>query len=844
MNDALSGLSPYQRAAVRHLEDLYLNRGRSVYLVAGEVGLGKTFIAKALIQRLGARRVIYIASNAEIARANVDELTDRGRSGQTVSADRLSMFRPDALTPPEALWVYPLSPATTFTNLGSPTGRADERAFFRAAFQRRPALFQDYLRFLEAQKKACGGRFPLSGKLSEKTPDDTLPPPSPDGWSVQQQAALALEFPYLRKFFNDLAVASFQPDLLILDEFHRFHSLLAPPSGGPAYSMAAMLERLNAMRLEAGRPPVRVLLLSATPYHMQLLEKEVRTYTSARGEAQEASDPDRAFENFTVLKSYIHALDRLGRKGSALSPPPREDNFDGLYETLMCRTERNWLLAGLPPVPLRDLGAVPQPNGDLHAASTPMVPHLRYRLDYQASLPAGFPYAPLQTYLDEAPEFLQFADGYGDICGKANDSIERIREHLCALLSDGARIRPVPSGEPDPSFSQATAGHCKWDLLRRCAMPPGCELLLWVPLPSSVPPLLQRFPALAGFRKTLVFAHYRLSTRAIAALTSMEAQRRLLARSGGFTPPETAFTDAQLSALTEPALPWTAPAGDAGRARLKEAVRTFFNTTHARRVLAAYAALCRRDGLADPQFPWGDLALDYCRAAGWGDMLQEYLQCLNKLEPAAPGAKNAAILLDSLCAALDWTDADRTQVLVLPHWGGEAHPGGYPCTFGERYTPDYSDKGAHDQPARDKLGKRITSKRLEFLMKRFQSPFCPFVLAASETAQEGVNLHNYCQTIFHWSVPSTLNSLIQEEGRVDRRASLTLRRQMAWLYRAAVSGSGPEAAPPSLTDLFQYRAAELCAACGVPPEALRNLEARGLFPMWYLPQPPDGFRPP
>lgn len=179
MNDALSGLSPYQRAAVRHLEDLYLNRGRSVYLVAGEVGLGKTFIAKALIQRLGARRVIYIASNAEIARANVDELTDRGRSGQTVSADRLSMFRPDALTPPEALWVYPSPPPPPSPTSAPPPDGRTNAPFSAPPSSAVPPCFRTTCAFWRPRKKPAADASPSpanSAKKRRTTPSRRRPP--------------------------------------------------------------------------------------------------------------------------------------------------------------------------------------------------------------------------------------------------------------------------------------------------------------------------------------------------------------------------------------------------------------------------------------------------------------------------------------------------------------------------------------------------------------------------------------------------------------------------------------------------------------------------------------------
>ena len=71
--------SEYQRAAI--LQVCRAFQGQDAYLVADEVGLGKTFVARRVIEALrekkeGAspRRVIYVASNQEIARANAPKL--------------------------------------------------------------------------------------------------------------------------------------------------------------------------------------------------------------------------------------------------------------------------------------------------------------------------------------------------------------------------------------------------------------------------------------------------------------------------------------------------------------------------------------------------------------------------------------------------------------------------------------------------------------------------------------------------------------------------------------------------------------------------------------------------
>ena len=207
--------------------------------------------------------------------------------------------------------------------------------------------------------------------------------------------------------------------------------------------------------------------------------------------------------------------------------------------------------------------------------------------------------------------------------------------------------------------------------------------------------------------------------------------------------------------------------------------------------------------------------------------------CLSKFENVTQVQDLAKILI-RMCAVFGWEDSDRTRVSILPDWKEE----GYLCGFGERYTRDYSDKGAHDrnEVKNGKYGSKcITTKRLDHIRERFQSPFYPFVLAASETAQEGVNLQNYCGTVLHWSVPSRLNTFTQEDGRVDRRDSITIRRQALYVYRKAEEGKIPE-------DWSFYREEslqEIYRKLGFDPEKLSEIVRGGLFPHWFLPKP-DG----
>ncbi len=85
----MDGLKDFQRATVEHAFDrLFMAEDSSHrFLVADEVGLGKTMVARGVvakaIEHLQARKVkridvVYVCSNAEIARQNIGRLAVAG----------------------------------------------------------------------------------------------------------------------------------------------------------------------------------------------------------------------------------------------------------------------------------------------------------------------------------------------------------------------------------------------------------------------------------------------------------------------------------------------------------------------------------------------------------------------------------------------------------------------------------------------------------------------------------------------------------------------------------------------------------------------------------------------
>lgn len=835
------GLTKYQEKTVKHLVDVF--QRQNIYLVADEVGLGKTYVAKGLIEAASYRRILYIASNPEIAKQNADKL------GGTVieRIDRLSMLgsrgqKPQKLEAGE-VYVLPVSPATSFTGAGSEIGNDRERGYYR-----------------DNLGKVTDARLPEDfWKKLKKNKGDSH----------------KRDFARIRRMFCDYAVKTFQPDLIIMDEFHRFSKLVNPNGVDQHYSLKQLIQTANEGRRDG---KVKILLLSATPYvfNTQKFERKYEGADAADKKTAADDEVDQYAEEFKDFQTLTHFICGLEEAGSGKDPGWQLNTPGDYYAHILCRTERKWLQGGQRDVPIRDL-LEPGRNCNYGQAKR----HLEYRCGYQESLLADeawnfvFPndvlnnllkeqenqksgkdlekarnelrekllrlaqnrltgetiarpenrkkgiqtYSNLRTFLDEAPEYAQFGDAYASVTrgekGTEGTAPELREAFSQALLAGSCRLRKEADDEllAQPGLFEQTYGHAKWDELRRVAVPEGAHLRLWIPPTKNG----------EAFSKTMVFTHYRMSTRAVAALTSLEAQKRLVAdgsRKGVDLKklPAIVFSPEVLEQLTRPVEDYfrikNYVCSGEYLEQLGEKIKVFFNTTHARRVLSVWS------GAAAAQ----ETVLDYCREYDWNDMLTEYLDCLCDFSTNVTQEK-AQKAAGTLLSVLDWEDNDRTRVMILPDWKDQ----GYPCTYGERYTADYSDKKAHDtQKTSVKGGKRVTTHRLEYIRERFQSPFYPFVLAASETAQEGVDLHNYCASIFHWSVPSRLNTFMQETGRVDRRASLTQRRQAVWLANRA--GQPVD----TLAQLFE-KIDEVYQKLGWKAEEATQLKEQGLFPYWFLP---------
>jgi len=264
-------LKDFQRATVDRIEHLFRS-GQKRVLVADEVGLGKTLIARGVIVKTARMRieekdnlfkVVYICSNQNIANQNIRKLkitSDTKIDG--VSETRLSMQHLKIMEQEQNedirngfIQLIPLTPDTSFrmTNGG---GSVEERALIYAVL-RRIDFLKPYLKELEellisSAVKAWGyykdnferrvencheyskGDYPAN--VIRKIDEYDLEKNSKALLIEHLQAIKSNQREYsdgfvinkLRIMFAEISVGMLKPDLVIMDEFQRFKFIIKP----------------------------------------------------------------------------------------------------------------------------------------------------------------------------------------------------------------------------------------------------------------------------------------------------------------------------------------------------------------------------------------------------------------------------------------------------------------------------------------------------------------------------------------------------------------------------------------------------------------------------------------
>jgi hypothetical protein len=546
----LDGLKDFQLRTVNYVFDrLYGAQGTERFLVADEVGLGKTLVARGVIARTieylwdkqDHIEIVYICSNADIARQNVRRLAIPGCGVEEMRATRLTLLPLELRQRGEhRVNFIALTPGTSF-ELSQGGGWAKERAVLYLLLRKAWGIGDE-----AAPKNVLGeyGRQSFDREiwsLTQASLDETIVQEFVQRMSVAHELrsefqGLCQIFPrsdsfpdregrikrhrWLGKMRTELTkvcIESLKPSLVIMDEFQRFRNLLNDETD--AGKLAA--ELFGYARDEGSRGP-RTLLLSATPYKMLSMHHEqsddhyrdlLETLTFLGGR-------DSLTKWKVLFDEYQRATLRLTDKN--------DDHWTRLAESrdklarelrqVMVRTER------LASSPRRGemLWEKDMPNNDLCVADVRAWLALQEIAD---KLSQG----DCIEYWKSAPYVLNFMDRYQlskafhETCPNADKGWEMHR----LVAKHAETFLPVDQIQ---EYKRVPATNARLRSIERETLDTDAWKMLWVP-PSL--PHYSLGGVFAGenvrtFTKSLIFSAWHVVPKAVSALLSYEAERRMM----------------------------------------------------------------------------------------------------------------------------------------------------------------------------------------------------------------------------------------------------------------------------------------------------------------------------
>lgn len=552
----LSRLKDFQRRTVDLVFDRLYGASSKTrrFLVADEVGLGKTLVARGVVVKAidhlwkSVKRIdiVYLCSNSDIARQNVSRLTPKG-VGHVPESPRITLLPLSTRDMgSRKVNVIPLTPGTSLKvsgNLGTRLERAlivrmlagpwkldltqACRVFCGNAGLRNFKVLVNHFDtwytvdqaladgFVEYLNRACeadraAGRPSVRDRLRKLLSSAKVDGKLGREHADEQRKVIG----ELRQRLGQSCIKSLEPDLIILDEFQRFKDLLS--GEGPEQEMAKQL-----FDYEEGDSKARVLLLSATPYKMFTTEDEAGGENhyqdfvdTARFLLQE--QPGSADELSGLLKQYRTALFRVPQDGVAPLERVRA-RLEEILRSVMVRTER------LAVTPDRSGMLSERPIEALNLEPRDIIGYVESQ---RLAAETGHP--DVLEYWKAAPWLLNFMEGY-KLSDRFKDMVEADGRRAELRNAVGAARHALLDWKDVESYGKLDPAHGRLRWLVRHVLGGEQWRLLWIPPTLPYYRLGDSFRALAAAApsKTLVFSAWRVVPRVVASVLSHEAERML-----------------------------------------------------------------------------------------------------------------------------------------------------------------------------------------------------------------------------------------------------------------------------------------------------------------------------
>lgn len=572
----------FQRATADRIEEIFRNGNQRRVLLADEVGLGKTIIAKEVIERVrnfrrkkpnDIFRVVYVCSNVNIVHQNtrnlgIDKQLNINESRlsmqhlliqeQVITFEKENCYNSDVKYEdrkmPELL--IPLTPGTSFS-MSCGYGNVNERALIYCMLHAMGIINDEMDE--EAQKLFCNGvkwdnwKFYIANyfnrintcgeeyitkiyaKISSQESFNTLLDKLKAYLLGEETRCDPKRYLLcgLRIMFAQISIGELEPDLVIMDEFQRFSSLIT--DNVDDQSEQAIITRMFFRTMSDEHAPF-ILLLSATPYKPyttleELNEQNVDLHYEDFIKLTDFLFTDSKAKEFrTIWKDYSIQLRQLSQANFEVLCVSKAKAEESMYSA-MCRTERlkDSLIDMTHFVKEETIS-----SGDILSYAQ-MQKILRY-CEEQATkkrMDVKYRNVPME-YIKSSPYLLSFMDKYAlkqyiiKACTKENKIQLPITNRMQQVLLNFKSIckyRPINSN------------NARLEKLRQVMLDEKSDTacLLWIPTSHPYYSTTEHnlFERNKDFSKVLVFSAWEMVPRMISFMLSYEAERQTIGKYKG-----------------------------------------------------------------------------------------------------------------------------------------------------------------------------------------------------------------------------------------------------------------------------------------------------------------------
>lgn len=877
-------LKDFQKATVEHIVNIFKSKKQRRVLLSDEVGLGKTIVSKGVIQAVGelsdeygiwddnTYRVVYICSNANIVKQNTENLgiedvmnIDESRLSMQhfIVAKKVKELQKSKKSKPRIL--IPLTPGTSF-NLQTSAGNMNERALMFAIlshlddFKDHKTALKNRLNIYGAngdnwtdiidkyekdiKENVCTG---YRENISKEVVNDDCYQEAKDlllkAIALNDYNTTNKAITLFRIIFCKISMKELNPDLVIMDEFQRFSSLLDLEGN----SEEAMLTR-TFFGKEDG--PF-ILLVSATPYKPfttleELNENKIdEQYQDFNKLADFLFDGREDIVFQQVWHDYSKELCHISSDNLDILIAKKNIAEDTMYEA-MSRTERYRNSS-------QDDTYLKISTGDI--ASYCQIQEVLGECNKMSEGRFGVKTLPME-YAKSSPYLLSFMDKY-----KLKEKLAKAyTEHPWKIKQ---KQQYLIKKKNINTYERIPSCNAKLDKLSNILFgekgEKHGEQLFWIPAshPYYKIPASNVFAKNHDFSKVLVFSAWEMVPRMIACMISYAIEQKSISHAF----PSATYTNTKENSEKDALDKQEGEKAGTGRLRreslelvtccsdfLKDAYNpkaylgndlkeikagikeNFKNTsrftlveqpTTAKFLLEAIKLLdsnteekilISEDGLDTlVNMAIGSPGICFYRLLGNKDLAQEAAtKICNNIFNRRYNAAVIDILYNKKSVqtyfkqVIDYCVMGNLQAVLdeFAYMIDERSNGERNVEMiQKRMIESFIDRNYQEIDTTESFGKEKKKKwriRTHYAMPygnirmtdqatnrandvrlAFNSPFRPFVLASTSVGQEGLDFHWYCRKIMHWNISSNPQDMEQREGRIDRYKSLFVRRNVA-----------------------------------------------------------------